>query len=69
MVKMPAPPTVKAADCALVKIGVELAVPTVRVKLCVAGIPTPLVAVNVTGYGPALPAAGVPARRRRHRYP
>jgi hypothetical protein len=44
-------------------------VPTVRVKLCVAGIPTPLVAVNVTGYGPALPAAGVPARRRRHRYP
>jgi hypothetical protein len=32
------------------------------VKLCVAGLPTPLLAVMVSGYVPAVPEAGVPAK-------
>src|SRR5207245_1028663 len=35
---------------------------TVRVKLWVALAPTPLAAVKVMGYVPAVPAAGVPLR-------
>src|SRR5580704_19607009 len=34
---------------------------TVSVKDCVAAVPTPLLAVIVIGYVPAVPAAGVPA--------
>ena len=32
---------------------------TVRVKLCIAALPTPLLAVKVIGYVPPVPAAGV----------
>lgn len=35
---------------------------TITVKLCVAFDPTPLLAVNVIEYAPAVPAAGVPVR-------
>src|SRR6185295_443995 len=35
---------------------------TVRVKLCVASGGTPLPAVKVSGYGPAVPGPGVPLR-------
>ncbi len=34
---------------------------TVSVKVCVTGVAVPFVAVNVSGYVPAVPAAGVPA--------
>ena len=34
--------------------------PTVRVKVWVAGVPTPLLAVKVMEYVPTLPDAGVP---------
>ena len=43
-VKVPAVPTVKVVLLALVMAG---GVPTVSVKLCVAAVPTPLLAVNV----------------------
>src|SRR5262245_1445567 len=35
---------------------------TVRVKLCVAALPTPLLAVTVIGYVPPVPAPGVPLK-------
>src|SRR5262249_20285172 len=56
----PATPSAKAAAGALVKMGLALPLATDSVKLCTAGVPTPLAAVNVSGYEPALPAAGVP---------
>src|SRR5712692_6732653 len=56
-VKLPAVPTVKVALLALVMAGAWL---TVRVKLWVALVPTPLLAVKVIGYVPPVPAAGVP---------
>ena len=42
---------------ALVKLPASL---TVSVKLCVAGVPTPLMVVTVNGCVPPVPAAGVP---------
>ena len=42
---------------ALVIVGAEF---TVNVKLCEAGVPTPLLAVKVKEYVPPVPAAGVP---------
>ncbi len=56
-VNVPGVPTVKVVLPALVITG---AVFTVRVKLCVAGVPTVLLAVNVMGYMAAVPDAGVP---------
>ena len=55
----PADPTVNDTDAALVIAG---AVVTVRVNAWMASDPTPLCAVNVSAYVPAVPAAGVPAR-------
>jgi len=54
---VPGVPTVNVVLLALVMTG---ALFTVRVKLWLAGVPTPLMAVNVTGYVPTVPAAGVP---------
>jgi len=56
---VPAVPTVNVVLLELVMTGVVLAVFTVSVKVWVA-VPTPLVAVSVMGYVPAVPAAGVP---------
>jgi hypothetical protein len=56
-VKLLALPTVNAALLALVIAG---AWSIVSVKLCVAAEPTPLEAVIVRLYAPAVPAAGVP---------
>jgi hypothetical protein len=56
-VKVPAWPTVKVAESALV---IWHAWSTVRVKLWVAAGLTPFVAVMVNGYGPLVFAAGVP---------
>src|SRR6266850_42883 len=56
-VNVPAVPTVNVVLLALVITG---AVFTVSVKLCVALLPTPLLAVNVMEYVPAVPDAGVP---------
>ena len=56
-VKLPALPTVNVVLLALVIAGAWL---TVSVKLCVAAEPTPLEAVNVRLYVPAVPTAGVP---------
>jgi len=58
-VNVPAVPTVNVVLLALVITG---AVFTVSVKLCVALLPTPLLAVNVMEYVPAVPDAGVPLR-------
>jgi hypothetical protein len=58
-VKVPAVPAVKVVEGADVMAG---GWSTVRVKLWVAGEPTPLVAVMVMGYVPPVPLAGVPAR-------
>ena len=58
MVNVPARPGLNAALFALVIAGAWL---TVRVKLCCAGEPTPLVAVIVSGYAPPVAADGVPA--------
>jgi len=54
---VPGVPTVNVVLLALVMTG---AVFTVRVKLWLAAVPTPLMAVNVMGYVPTVPAAGVP---------
>ena len=56
-VKLPAVPTVNVVLLALVIAGAWF---TVRVKLWLAGVPTPLLAVIVIGYLPPVPAAGVP---------
>ena len=56
-VKLPAAPTVNVVLLGLVIAGVWF---TVRVKLWLAGVPTPLLAVIVREYVPALPDAGVP---------
>src|SRR5207245_7880099 len=56
-VKLPAVPTVNVVLLALVMAGAWF---TVSVKLWVALLPTPLAAVNVMGYVPPVPAAGVP---------
>jgi hypothetical protein len=56
-VKLPAVPTVNVALLALVMAG---GWSMVSVKLCVAAVPTPFVAVNVRLYVPPVPAAGVP---------
>src|SRR6267378_2489101 len=58
-VKLPAVPTVNVVLLALVMAGAWL---IVRVKLWVAFVPTPLVAVKVSGYVPPVPAAGVPLK-------
>ena len=55
--KVPAAPTAKVVLLALVMAGAWF---TVSVKLCVAAVPTPFCAVNVMGYVPPVPAAGVP---------
>jgi hypothetical protein len=47
--KVPAVPTVKVVLLALVILGAVPPVLTVRVKLCVAAVPTPLLAVIVIG--------------------
>ena len=54
---MPDTPTVKPTLVALVMAGCSF---TVTVKLCVASVPTPLLAVMVTVLVPPVPAAGVP---------
>jgi hypothetical protein len=46
---VPAVPTVKVVLLALVIAGAALDVLTVSVKACVAGVPTPLLEVNVRG--------------------
>jgi len=56
-VNVPGVPTVNAVLVPLVITG---AVFTVRVKLCAAGVPTPLLAVKLRGYMAAVPDAGVP---------
>src|SRR5271157_611600 len=56
-VKLPAAPTMKVVLLALVMAGAWL---TVRVKVWVAGLPTPLEAVKCREYVPPVPAAGVP---------
>jgi hypothetical protein len=56
-VKLPAVPTVNVVLAPLVIAGAWL---TVSVKLCVAAVPTPLLAVIVSGYVPPVPVAGVP---------
>jgi hypothetical protein len=56
-VNVPATPTEKVVLLALVIAG---AWSTVSVKACEAGVPTPLLAVKVSGYVPPVPAAGVP---------
>jgi hypothetical protein len=56
-VNVPGVPTVNVVLLPLVITG---AVFTVSVKLCVAGVPTVLLAVNVMEYVPTLPDAGVP---------
>src|SRR5215472_4770202 len=55
-VNVPGVPTVNVVLLALVITG---AVPTVRVKVCVAVVPTPLLAVKAMEYVPTLPDAGV----------
>lgn len=59
-VKEPFVPLVKVVEILLVKIG---GCTTARVKFCVASEPTPLDAVTVKEYWPAVPAAGVPESR------
>jgi hypothetical protein len=59
---VPAAPTVKVVLLALVITGAALGVFTVSVKLWVAGVATPFVAVIVIEYVPPLPEAGVPLR-------
>jgi hypothetical protein len=56
-VKLPAVPTVKVVLFPLVIAGAWF---TVNVKVCVAALPTPLLAVSVSVYIPPLPDAGVP---------
>ena len=56
-VKLPEVPTVKVVSAALVMAAGSV---TVRVKACVAAVPTPLLAVKVRLYTPPVPAAGVP---------
>ena len=53
----PAEPTVKAVLLALVMAGAWL---TVRVKFCVASVPTPFAALKLIVYTPPVPTAGVP---------
>src|SRR5262249_41863656 len=61
IVKVPATPIVNAVDGALVKSGVPVTLLAIdSVKFCVAGVPTPLFAMIVSGYDPALPGCGVP---------
>lgn len=59
IVNVPLVPTVNVVLLAVVNTG---ALFTVSVKLWVAGVPTPLLAVNVMEYVPAVPDAGVPLR-------
>jgi hypothetical protein len=59
---LPDEPTVNVVLAALVNIGAWLAIPTVSVKLWTAFVPTPLFAVKVIGYVPAVPDAGMPLR-------
>jgi hypothetical protein len=56
-VNVPAAPTVNVVLFALVIVG---AWSTVRVKFCTKFAPTPFEAVNLMGYVPPVPAAGVP---------
>src|SRR5262245_15205343 len=55
--KLPTSPTLNVVLFGLVKVPLSL---IVSVKLCDAGDPTPLVAVNVSGNDPREPLAGVP---------
>ena len=59
---VPDEPTVNVVLVALVNIGDWLAATTVSVKLWTAFAPTPLFAVNVIGYVPDVPDAGMPLR-------
>jgi hypothetical protein len=59
-VKLPVPPTVNVVLLALVIVGAVCAIFTVKVKVWLAGVPMPLLAVKVTGYVPEVPGAGVP---------
>src|SRR5215472_14669475 len=53
-------PGVSTVNVVLLALVITGAVPTVSVKVWVAGVPTPLLAVKVMGYVPTLPDAGVP---------
>jgi len=53
-------PGVSTVNVVLLALVITGAVPTVRVKVWVAGVPTPLLAVKVMGYVPTLPDVGVP---------
>jgi hypothetical protein len=59
-VKLPAVPTVNVVLLALVIAGAAGAAFTVKVKVWLAELPTPLLAVIVREYVPPLPDAGVP---------
>lgn len=59
---VPVVPVVNVVLPALVITGATVAAFTVRVKAWVAGVPTPLLAVNVREYVPAVPDAGIPLR-------
>jgi hypothetical protein len=59
---VPVAPAVKVVLLALVITGATLGVFTVSVKACLAGAPTPFVAVSVREYVPPVPDAGVPLR-------
>jgi hypothetical protein len=58
-VKLPAVPTTNAVLLALVMAGAVPPLLIVKVKLCVAAVPIPLLAVNVIGNVPVVDAAGV----------
>jgi hypothetical protein len=60
--KDPAWPAAKVLAAAEVMVGATSAWITVRVKDWVAPAPTPLAAPMLSGYVPAVPAPGVPAR-------
>lgn len=57
---VPATPTANVVLLALVTAGPVFPVFTVSAKVWVAAVPTPLLAVNVREYVPAVPEAGVP---------
>jgi hypothetical protein len=61
-VKLPVVPTVNVVLLALLIAGFAGAWFTVRVKVWLAGVPTPLLAVRMRAYVPLVPEAGVPLR-------
>jgi hypothetical protein len=59
---LPAATLTEGGEAAIVKSGGGAAVSTIRVKVWLAGVPYPLVALMVMGYEVLDPVAGVPAR-------